>query len=219
MTNTLDLSEAYVAYAAQLRMYILKRVGDQETADELLSQVFECACRDAHHYQDRGFPVSSWLYRIAHSRISDYYRAERRRAHFVTIEDCDLADDGGIADAESRLASGPLMSAIEQLRPSQRAVVLLRFVLDREIAFVADALAISENAVKALQHRALANLRTALNPLPPPIWARCAVCGERAEARGLCGRHYRQQLWHRKKGHRPRWERDTRILARDAFSE
>lgn len=208
----LDLSAAFESHAPKLRAYILARVGDQDGADELLSQVFECACRTASAYQDRGFPVSSWLYRIAHSRIIDYYRACRRRGYDAAIDDCVLSNDGGIEALESRLDNGSLAAAIGQLATDQRRVIVLRFVLDQELSAVAAQLHISTGAVKAKQHRALERLRAILTPPDAPAVSipedrRCRVCRRRVRAGGLCDRHYVQRQRSRKNERVSRWER------------
>lgn len=51
-----------------------------------------------------------------------------------------------------------LLSAIDGLTPQQREVVLLRFVADLPIEAVARIAGRTTGAVKALQHRALAQL-------------------------------------------------------------
>lgn len=207
MITDLDMTTAYTAHAPRLRLYILARVGDVDTADDLLSQVWECACRDADRYQDRGLPVSSWLYRIAHCRIADHYRALRSRGDERSLDSCMLSDDGGMLAVESRLAAAPLVAAIRQLPTEQRAVIVARFLLQQDNAEVSAQMGISVGAVKALQHRGLCNLRKILSPpeVTPIQW--CRVCGERAQTHDLCARHYSQERWHRKKGQLPRWER------------
>jgi RNA polymerase sigma-70 factor (ECF subfamily) len=208
----LDLSAAFETHAPKLRAYILIRVGDQTIADDLVSQVFESACRQASRYQDRGFAVSAWLYRIAHSRIVDHYRVVRRRGYDSSLDDCVVSDDGGMQALESRLSAAPLIAAIEQLATEQRRVIVLRFLLDRQLSEVAAQLGISTGAVKAHQHRALGRLRAILTtpdpPAAPVVEVRaCPVCGERIQAGGLCPRHYRQRRYHRMRGQMPRWER------------
>jgi RNA polymerase sigma-70 factor (ECF subfamily) len=207
----LDLSAAYVAHAPKLRVYILARVGDQDITDDLLSQVFECACRQANRYEDRGFAVSAWLYRIAQSRIVDHYRVVRRRGYDSSLDDCVVSDDGGMQALESRLSAAPLVEAIGQLATEQRRVIVLRFVLDRRLSEVAAQLGVSTGAVKALQHRALDRLRTILTPpdapiMPVPESRRCRECGRIVKAGGLCDRHYMQRQRRQKKERLTRWE-------------
>lgn len=162
MTEPLDLERIYVQHAPALRRWLLTRCHDADVAEELLSQVFESAVRGAPRYEERGAPISAWLHRIAHSRLVDYYRRERRRAHFVAIEDCVLADDGGIAFLEARLDATPVLGLLEQLSPDQRTVIALRFLEDQSLREIATRLGRSVEAVKAVQHRAIAGLREQL---------------------------------------------------------
>lgn len=158
MTN-LDLGQAYEQHAPRIRRYLLNRTHDEHVADELLSQVFESALRLSARYEDRGYSVSAWLYTIAHSRLMDYYRRERRRAHFVAIEDCVLCDDGGIDAVAHQVDRAPLRAALPQLAPRYQALIGLRFFEGRTIAETAAALHLTTGGVKALQYRAIAALR------------------------------------------------------------
>jgi RNA polymerase sigma-70 factor (ECF subfamily) len=72
--------------------------------------------------------------------------------------DADTGTDAG-ANAESRYglresASFAFLLALEALTPQQRAVLLLRDVLDYSVREAADALALSEGNVKTTHHRA-----------------------------------------------------------------
>ena len=207
----IDLGAAYDAHATDIRMYILRRVGDAAVADDLLSQVFEDACRGASSYQDRGLPVSAWLYVIAHCRVVDYFRAQRR-VQLVPMTACVLFDGGGIDTVIARLDASPLLAALTHLDARYQRVIRLRFLEDWSPAEVARDMHLTVGAVKAIQHRALGALRRALSPAPR---TRCRVCGGTTKAGGLCSRHYAQQHWHQQRGQLPECSR-TEVEHHDA---
>ena len=62
------------------------------------------------------------------------------------------------------MAQQQLAAALHTLTDRQAAVIRLRFLADLPIAEVAQRLALTPLAVKALQHRGLARLRTELSP-------------------------------------------------------
>jgi RNA polymerase sigma-70 factor (ECF subfamily) len=67
-------------------------------------------------------------------------------------------------DALDALSDAWLRSLLDGLSAEQRAVLLLRLAADLPLERVAEVLGKSLGAVKALQHRALANLRRMLQP-------------------------------------------------------
>lgn len=205
MAHNLDLGSIYEAHAPAIRRYLLRHTHDEDIADELLSQVFECACRDAHAYEDRGFPVTSWLYSLAHCRLIDHIRRGRRRRS-IPIEDCTLTTEGGFERAEGRVDAAPVVALLHQLPPEQRAVLILRFLEDRSLGEVAAQFGRSVGAVKALQHRGLRNAQLLLGMSPASQTQTCWVCGNPIHAQGLCVRHYRQQQRHPDR-QLPPWER------------
>ena len=76
-------------------------------------------------------------------------------------QDQDIGDHAEPLDPE-------LLDALAQLTPDQREVLALRFVADLSLEDVARLTKRSVGATKALQHRALENLRAAVSPDEPP---------------------------------------------------
>ena len=70
----------------------------------------------------------------------------------------ELTDDGGATAGDSELRLD-VVRALTTLPRMQRAVMTMRYVDDRPIAEVAEALGISEGAVKKYAHRGCASLR------------------------------------------------------------
>jgi RNA polymerase sigma-70 factor (ECF subfamily) len=66
--------------------------------------------------------------------------------------------------AEADEAVTDVWAAVSQLGAEQQAVILYRFAEQCSLVEVADLMGKSMGAVKALQHRALANLRQLLAP-------------------------------------------------------
>lgn len=157
------VSELYRLYASRIYRYIVYRVSEPATAEDLLGDVFVSALERLAAYRDQGRPFEAWLYSIAHNKVVDYYRRQRvQRA--TSLEDglgagkLDEPHDAVVRRDEVREAWG----AVAQLTDEQQQVVALRFLSGYSTAEVAAQLGKTEGAIKQLQNRALASLRRIL---------------------------------------------------------
>ncbi len=124
-----------------------------------------------HSFKWQGHPFSSWLFRIAHNLIVDYFRRAARKktvpleAAEATVgstpDDIDRVVETNLTMAEIRVAS-------QGLTGLQQEVISLRFAGGLSVSETASALGKNDNAVKALQHVGLKRLRTMLAQQPLP---------------------------------------------------
>ncbi|MEI7771230.1 MAG: sigma-70 family RNA polymerase sigma factor [Chloroflexales bacterium] len=151
------LSTIYEIYAPKIYRYIYYRVGDAELARDLQSDVFLRMLEGIERYEDRGWSISAWLYRIAHDRTIDSLR-RHERTHTIPldawVEDCEDQDDPLELSAER----ASLLRAMRQLNPSQLQVLRLRYGYDLSIQETARQMGRSQGSIKSLQHRAQQNL-------------------------------------------------------------
>lgn len=155
--------EIYQRYYKKMYTYIYCQLNDRASAEDLASQVFLEAFRSIRSFTYRGVPLASWLYKIAHNLSTDFLR-RRRRLAFQPLDEASATsgssrDDWDIVDQWAALAA-----VLPKLTLEQQQVVVLRFVDGLPLASVAATLGKTEEAVKALQHRALASLRRHLGP-------------------------------------------------------
>jgi len=132
---------------------VLAQVGNRAVAEDIAGQVFLEALEGIRRYRDRGRPITTWLLTIARHRSIDWRRRQRRESGAEVPETPVLA-----ASAAEAVA----LQALARLTAEQREVVVLRFVEGYELREVAALTNRSVVAVKALQHRALQQLRAIL---------------------------------------------------------
>jgi len=153
------LTQLYEANFDRIYRYIAMKIGDRMEAEDLTQQVFLNAVQSIGSYKWKGMPFSSWLYRIAHNQIVDYFRRKAKRPT-VTLDDTDPpGGDDPQRTTEVKLTMEELALATQKLTESQREVISLRFGGQLSIAEVARTMGKSEGAIKALQHSAVAALR------------------------------------------------------------
>lgn len=156
----LCLSPAVVGYL---------RVQGAADPDDLTNEVFLGVLRGVASFRGDEDRFRSWVFTIAHSRLTDERRRAGRRPQMVDgAREVDLDRVGGDAETEAldHLAAVRVEALCEQLVPDQRDVLLLRLMAGLTIEAIAEALGKSEGAVKALQRRGLANLRKILERRP-----------------------------------------------------
>jgi RNA polymerase sigma-70 factor, ECF subfamily len=160
------LGMLYDLYVDRIYVYIYRRVGQTDVAEDLTGQVFMRmleAVRTGHGWETS---FSGWLYRIAHNLVIDHYR-RRGRATFVDIDDAAPmhAQSGDpVLSTESQFERQRLRQALAKLTDEQSQVISLRFLEDLSISEVAVIMQKTEGAVKALQYRAVLALRRVMQP-------------------------------------------------------
>ncbi len=155
------LGALYDQYANRIYVYIYRRVGQAEVAEDLTGQVFMRMLEAVRTGQAWRSSFSGWLYRIAHNLVIDYYR-RRGRVTLVDIDDATpvRATHGDpVRTTETQFDREYLRAALAQLTEEQSQVITLRFLEDQSIAEVADNMNKTEGAIKALQYRAVLALR------------------------------------------------------------
>jgi RNA polymerase sigma-70 factor (ECF subfamily) len=151
-------------FAPPLFRYLYARCGDVDLAEEIASSTWVRAVEHLSTFQPGNSRASTvevafaaWLYRIGRNLLIDMYRRPGNAT--LPLEET-LATGDALVDEHilTRESNQELRTALMQLTPDQREVVLLRFVEEQSTAHVAHVTGRTEGAVKALQHRALATL-------------------------------------------------------------
>ncbi len=154
------LGEIYDRYAVRLYRYIYSCVNNRETAEDLTAEVFLHMLEASNKTSFARTSVLSWLYRIAHNLVVDHYRRNRSR---LTVAGQRPVPETLPADTlETTSQQEQVCRAVAGLTPEQQQVIVLRFGQRLRAVQVAELLGKSEEAVRALQRRALVNLRRVL---------------------------------------------------------
>jgi len=150
----------YERHRATIARYVAARIRDAADAEDLTEAIFESAWRTMGRYREQGVPFLAWLYRLAHNRVVDHYRALRPTTTLIPEIHESIEDTS--APLDLNIDSADLLAALHDLTDDQRAVIVLRFVQGMSGREVAQAMDKREDAIRALQFRALATLRRIL---------------------------------------------------------
>jgi len=158
--------QLYARHRATIARYVATRVHNVTEAEDITEAIFESAWRAVGRYKEQGVPFLAWLYRLAHNRVIDHYRAQRPTLSLIP-EVHELLIDRD-TPLENNVNGADLIEALDLLTDEQRQVILLRFVYGLNGRELAQAMDKREDAVRALQFRALATLRRILTDGVPP---------------------------------------------------
>jgi RNA polymerase sigma-70 factor, ECF subfamily len=150
----------YELHFERVYFFMVSRVHDRATAEDLTSEVFHKALANLPNYEWRGAPFSAWLFRIASNAIADQYkRANREQQADDNAFDPPSAASISSKELEFVERRAFFFRLVEKLPEIQRRVVRERFIEERGIKEIAQRLKKTEGAIKQLQFRALQTLR------------------------------------------------------------
>lgn len=153
--------QLYERYVDKIYNYIYYRTSNEADAEDLTARVFFRALQHIDGYEDRGYPFSAWLYRIAHNLVANWYR-DRSRRQVVSLEDLSYWQshrDGPEAMAELMDDEEALLAAIRRLPADRQELLILKFVEKLTNAEIGAIMGRSEGAIKSLYYRTLVALR------------------------------------------------------------
>jgi len=146
--------------------YLARQCGNHGIAEELFQEVWMNVIRARASYTVQA-KFTTYLYRVAHNRLIDHYRAQPGGvlASFDTEEGPSLdnvaaargADPAVSADA--RQQAGRLLELIDELPAVQREAFLLQQESDMSIEEIAQATGVSRETAKSRLRYAIAKLR------------------------------------------------------------
>ena len=145
-------AELYEENFYRVYAYVARRVGDRHHAEDITADVFREALTDIGKFEWRGVPFVAWLLRIASRMVADHWKRSGRETGSPLT-----GAEGSSANEVER--SAMLFQLVERLPEAQFRVIHMRFVEQKSIREIAEALGRSEGAVKQLQLRAIENLR------------------------------------------------------------
>lgn len=157
--------EIYSLLVDDLYAYVRGQCSEDQTAEDIVAEVFLKAWRSAKSYKAGSRRFRAWIFAIARNETRDYWRSLSRATSPLTE---DLPEPPQEADESERPGAQRLTArAMSVLTESQREVVVLRYFAGKSHAEIARITGRREGAVRALLHRALRRMRKVLPDAAP----------------------------------------------------
>lgn len=166
IASKLKFAELFEQYYPRIYNYLRYRVNTPEDAEDLISVVFEKAYTHREQFDEEKGAFSTWLFRIAHNTLANYYRSRQRHSAWES--------EGGLPNDLATSESSPETQIIEQetiaellqglshLRERDQEIISLKFagrLSNQEIGQVMD---LKEKTVSVVLLRAMRRLQQQL---------------------------------------------------------
>jgi RNA polymerase sigma-70 factor (ECF subfamily) len=144
-----DLEALFRAYWPRAFRAAYLVAHDAAAAEDIAQEAFLAAIRSLDRF-DRRRPFGPWLHRIVVNRAIDWTRARQLRGETELVD---------VAAQPAEGSPEGLASAIARLPPEQRAVIVLRHLLEYTPGEIADLLELPRGTVNSRLRRGLDALR------------------------------------------------------------
>ena len=167
----------YARHKGGVYRYLLRQCRQSSVADELFQDVWMNLIRARASYAPTA-KFTTWLYRLAHNRLIDHYRAS---GHLTLVSVDDEAHEDVIAAiptarsdepearAENRELGARLRAALTALPPAQREAFLLQQEGGLSLAEIAELTGVGAETVKSRLRYAGSKLRSELRAHLPDL--------------------------------------------------
>ncbi len=167
MTHTASMSEAafedlYEAYYARIFAFAYSRVGDSDTAKDLVAEVFETAYLKGNDVR-KPEAYGPWLFAVAKNVSINHYRRRQRDEGMMERMTDSLQLVSRPESPEDHLLKSEwarhLMDQVRLLPPRYQELLSLKFDAQLKNAEIALVMGMSESNVRISVYRALRRLR------------------------------------------------------------
>ncbi len=151
----------YQLYLDKIYRFIFFKVQqNRQLAEDLTEVSFMKAWSKIDLYKKTGGSFSSWLYTIARNTVIDHFREQNK---LTSLQEDHHVDSTQIEEnIFTKLEIERVQEAMKYLTDEQREIITLKFINDMSNKEIANILGKNEDAIRAMQYRALQELRKRL---------------------------------------------------------
>ena len=160
-------AKLYDKYVIKLYRFIFLKVGSQETAEDLTSQVFakvwdrfRNSNRNSNRKKEEIKNLTAYLYQVARREIANYHR-QKAKFQVIPTHSLQLSDPASSLEENSTLQEEieAVRNSLSELTEDHQNVIIWRYLDGYSIKEIAKILGKSKGAVRVMLHRALKELR------------------------------------------------------------
>ena len=159
--NPDNFAPIYEKYYDQIFLFIIKRIGEENTTATLTAEVFYKALYHIKRYRFKGLPFSAWLYRIASNTVAEHYRLQKKAQRHVSLDTHHLINLVSEVSEEDNFEAQQLLliNLLGKLKEKEIQLLELRFFEDRSFKEIGEILGLTENNAKVKTFRVIKKMR------------------------------------------------------------
>ncbi|RNC86257.1 MAG: RNA polymerase sigma factor [Winogradskyella sp.] len=157
------LGKLYERYKTVLFNYFLRTVRDYDASNDLLMETFERVYKYRNSYQSSR-KVRSWLFQIASNLTKDYFKKTKQSTAIGNSwrEHTETKTTESEISSDITYRNSALMRALNQLKPTERNLINMYYLLEMSYEDMATAEGITVNNARIKVCRALKRLKETL---------------------------------------------------------
>lgn len=158
--NQVAFGRLYSMYADTIYRFIFFRVSDQETAQDLTSDVFIKVWKTIPHYvADPKVKFSTWLFTIAKNRVIDHYRTVKKNVNIDDVAEIKIDHANDLNRLSASFDLDKVKEILLTMKPEYSLVIELKYFQELDYPEIAKILNKSEVGARVLIHRATSALK------------------------------------------------------------
>ncbi len=152
-----NFSEIYEKYVNKIFRYFATRTADKQLAEDLTSDTFFKALNNFDKYKNDLGTFSSWLFRIGHNLMIDYFRKKKTDP----LEDFDQMPSKEKLEEEThvKLIAEEIYKLLADFDKEEKEIFLLKITSQLKFKEIAEITGKSENTIKTKYFRTLKKLK------------------------------------------------------------
>jgi RNA polymerase sigma-70 factor (ECF subfamily) len=151
----------YNLYFERIFLFLLRRSENEDLAQELTQQTFVKAMMNIEKFEFKGFPFSSWLYRIGLNELNLYYRNNKKK-RTISIDNSELPELSEELPSETNqsMTNENLIRAFNFLTEAEVTIIEMKYFEKRSHQEISEILGVSVSNAKVKLHRIIKKMRS-----------------------------------------------------------
>ena len=149
----------YTKYYELIFLFLLRRTENENLAQDITQQTFIKAMLNIEKFEFKGFPFSSWLYRISLNELNLHYR-EATKKRYISIDQSELpelADE--LPSEDKQLSNEDLIESLNGLSDGEVTLIEMKYFEKRSHKEIGEILGITVANAKVKLHRVIKKMR------------------------------------------------------------